>query len=92
MAQTYFFDSGEQHVSPRALAFHEKTKGGVGGGTEGMTFEEGRQLAKILETNGTNALHVRSDWFGQHQGSYHHEVLFYPEPTIPLKEFPRELE
>jgi 2,4-dienoyl-CoA reductase (NADPH2) len=64
----------------------------VGDGSEGMTFDEGRQLAKILEAVGANALHVRSDWFGQHQGSYHHEVLFYPEPHIPLKYFPKELE
>ncbi|MBN1366924.1 MAG: FAD-dependent oxidoreductase [Dehalococcoidales bacterium] len=64
----------------------------VGGGPEGMDFDEGRQLAKILEASGADAFHVRSYWFGQHQGSYHHEVLFYPETQIPLKDFPKELE
>ena len=64
----------------------------VGDGSEQMSFDEGRQLAKILEDNGADAFHVRSYWFGQHQGSYHHEVLFYPEPHVPVKEFPQELE
>jgi 2,4-dienoyl-CoA reductase (NADPH2) len=64
----------------------------VGGGDEGMTLEEGQALAKILQKAGADALHVRSHWFGQHQGSYHHEVLFYPEPHIPLKSFPKELD
>lgn len=64
----------------------------VGGGDEGMTFEEGQALAKILQQAGADSLHVRSHWFGQHQGSFHHEVLFYPEPLIPLKSFPKELD
>lgn len=64
----------------------------VGGGSEGLTLEEGMEVARILEKAGANALHVRSYWFGQHQGSYHHEVLFYPEPHIPLQSFPKELE
>ncbi len=61
----------------------------VGGGDLGMTIEEGKELAQILEKAGANSLHVRHHWFGQHQGSYHHEVLFYPEPEIPLKDFPK---
>ena len=64
----------------------------VGGGDEGMTIEEGKELAQILENAGADSLHVRSHWFGQHQGSYHHEVLFYPEPEIPLKDFPKGLD
>jgi len=64
----------------------------IGGGDEGMTLEEGQELAKILQKAGANSLHVRTHWFGQHQGSYHHDVLFYPEPFIPLKSFPKELD
>jgi len=64
----------------------------IGGGDEGITFEEGQALAQILQKAGADALHVRSHWFGQHQGSYHHDVLFYPEPHIPLKSFPKELD
>ncbi|MFC1902113.1 FAD-dependent oxidoreductase [Chloroflexota bacterium] len=64
----------------------------AGGGDEGTTFEEGQALAKILEGAGADSLQVRSHWFGQHQGSYNQDVLFYPEPHIPLKSFPKELE
>jgi len=64
----------------------------VGAGEEGITVEEGLAIAKIIEAAGADSLHVRSHWFGQHQGSYHHEVLFYPEPQIPLRSFPKELD
>jgi 2,4-dienoyl-CoA reductase (NADPH2) len=64
----------------------------VGGGDEGMTFKESRAVARLLEAAGVDALHVRSHWFGNHVGSYNHENLFYPEPQIPLKSFPRELD
>jgi 2,4-dienoyl-CoA reductase (NADPH2) len=64
----------------------------VGGGDEGITFKESRAVARILEAAGVDALHVRSHWFGNHVGSYNHENLFYPEPQIPLKSFPKELD
>jgi 2,4-dienoyl-CoA reductase (NADPH2) len=64
----------------------------AGGGDEGMTFEESRAVARMLEAAGVDALHVRSHWFGNHVGSYNHENLFYPEPQIPLKSFPKELD
>ena len=64
----------------------------VGGGDEGMTYEEGQELARILEEAGADALQVRSVWFGNHVGSYNNEHLFYPEPQIPLKSFPKELD
>ena len=63
----------------------------VGGGEEGITFEESRAFAKRLEEAGVDALHVRSHWFGNHVGSYNHDNLFFPEPQIPLKDFPKEL-
>jgi 2,4-dienoyl-CoA reductase (NADPH2) len=64
----------------------------IGAGDEGFTIEEGKELARILEREGANSLHVRSMWLGMHQGSYLHEVLFYPEPHMPLKDFPKELD
>ena len=63
----------------------------IGGGDEGITFEESLAIARILEEVGFNALHVRSHWFGHHLGSYNHDNLFYPEPQIPLESFPKEL-
>jgi 2,4-dienoyl-CoA reductase (NADPH2) len=63
-----------------------------GGGSEGMTYQESKAIAKILQEAGADALHIRSQWFGNHVGSYNLENLFYPEPQIPLKSFPKELD
>src|SRR5208283_1851427 len=41
---------------------------------------------------GANSLHIRSHWLGMHQGSFCHDVLFYPEPQIPVKEFPKQMD
>jgi 2,4-dienoyl-CoA reductase (NADPH2) len=60
-----------------------------GAGDLGMTFAEARELAPILEKAGTDALHVRSHWFGHHLGSYNQDNLFYPEPFVPLESFPK---
>jgi 2,4-dienoyl-CoA reductase (NADPH2) len=64
----------------------------IGAGEEGLSIEEAREIAKIYQEAGVDSLHVRSHWAGMHQGSYNHEVLFYPETRIPLKDFPRELD
>jgi 2,4-dienoyl-CoA reductase (NADPH2) len=64
----------------------------VGGGDEGITYEESQAVARILQEAGVDALQVRSHWFGYHVGSYNHDNLFYPEPQIPLKSFPKELD
>jgi len=63
-----------------------------GMGDEGMTFDEGKALAQILEKAGVDALHVRSHWLGHHVASYNQENFFYPEPHIPLESFPRGLD
>lgn len=65
-------------------------EGGVG--DEGMTFGESRELAVILQEAGADALHVRSHWYGHHLGSYNQDNLFYPEPHVPLADFPRGLD
>jgi 2,4-dienoyl-CoA reductase (NADPH2) len=33
---------------------------------------------------------VRNHWLGYHVGGFLPDYLFYPEPPVPLKEFPRE--
>ncbi len=64
----------------------------IGGGDDGMTLAESQVIARLLQEAGADSLQVKSHWFGQHWGSFHHEVLFYPEPRIPLKSFPKELD
>ncbi len=64
----------------------------IGAGDEGITLEEGKEIARIYESIGVDSLHVRSHWTGMHQGSYLQDVLFYPEPHIPLSEFPPEMD
>jgi 2,4-dienoyl-CoA reductase (NADPH2) len=61
-------------------------------GDEALSLEEGKQIARIYQSVGVDSLHVRSHWAGMHQGSYNQENMFYPEPHIPLKDFPKELD
>ena len=63
-----------------------------GVGDLGLSLEENKQLAQIWEQCGADSLHVRSHWVGMHQGSYLSDTLFYPEPHIPLSEFPKEMD
>ena len=55
-----------------------------------LTVEDAQQTAKLLQAAGANAIHVRSHWMGYHVGAYLPDLLFYPEPPIPLKSFPKE--
>ncbi len=64
----------------------------IGAGDEGLTIDEGKQIAKIYESVGVDSLHVRYHWSGMHQGSYLPDNLFYPEPHIPMEEFPKEMD
>lgn len=64
----------------------------VGGGEEGMTIAESKEIAGILEAAGADSLQVRAHWFGQHQGSSHNDLIFYPEPPVPFKDLPKELD
>jgi 2,4-dienoyl-CoA reductase (NADPH2) len=61
-------------------------------GDEALSLEEGKHLARIYQDVGVDSLHVRSHWAGMHQGSYNQENMFYPEPHIPLEDFPKELD
>jgi 2,4-dienoyl-CoA reductase (NADPH2) len=64
----------------------------IGAGAEGITTAEAKAIAAALQAAGVDSLHIRSHWLGVHQGSFCQEVLFYPEPHIPLKDFPREMD
>lgn len=64
----------------------------IGAGEEGLTLEEAKEIARIYEANGVDSLHVRYHWAGMHQGSYLPDNIFYPEPHIPLSEFPKEMD
>ena len=55
-----------------------------------LTVDEARRIARILQDAGANALHIRSHWLGYHVGAYLPDLLFYPEPIVPLKDFPLE--
>lgn len=55
-----------------------------------LTPEDSRGIARLLEEAGADAIQVRSHWLGLHVAAYLPDLLFYPEPPIPLKSFPKE--
>ena len=55
-----------------------------------LTVEDAKGTARVLQAAGADAIHVRSHWLGYHVGGYLPDLLFYPEPVIPLKDFPKE--
>ena len=55
-----------------------------------ISVEEARKTAQILQEAGADAIQVRNHWLGYHVGGFLPDYLFYPEPPIPLKEFPKE--
>ncbi len=55
-----------------------------------MTVEDSQGLAKLLEAAGADAIQVRNSWLGYHVGGFLPDYLFYPEPPIPVQEFPKE--
>jgi 2,4-dienoyl-CoA reductase (NADPH2) len=64
----------------------------IGAGADGLNTTETKEIAKLYQQAGADSLHIRSHWLGVHQGSFCQDVLFYPEPHIPLKEFPKEMD
>jgi 2,4-dienoyl-CoA reductase (NADPH2) len=55
-----------------------------------LTPEDSREIARLLQEAGADAIQVRSHWLGFHIGSYLPEALFYPEPVVPLGSMPKE--
>jgi 2,4-dienoyl-CoA reductase (NADPH2) len=44
----------------------------------------------LIQEAGADAIQVRSHWLGRHVCGFLPELLFYPEPPIPLESFPKE--
>jgi 2,4-dienoyl-CoA reductase (NADPH2) len=65
---------------------------GEKGKNEDRDFEEARQLARMLERAGADALQIRFYWLHHDISVLTPEVLFYPEPHIPLKDYPKGLD
>ncbi len=63
-----------------------------GAGDLGITAEEGIEIAKIYESIGVDSLQVRNHLHGHHQGSYLHNLLWYPELCIPEDELCEEMD
>lgn len=59
---------------------------------ECLTLEDSLKIARIIEQSGADAIQVRSQWIGRHDSSFLTDHLFYPEPPVPLKLFPKELD
>jgi 2,4-dienoyl-CoA reductase (NADPH2) len=55
-----------------------------------LTVEDSRGAAKLFERAGADAVQVRSHWLGWHVGGFLPDVLFYPEPPVPVETFPKE--
>jgi len=60
--------------------------------TECLALEDSLKIARIIEQSGADAIQVRSQWIGRHDSSFLTDHLFYPEPPVPLKLFPKELD
>lgn len=60
--------------------------------TECLSLKDSLKIAGIIEKAGADAIQVRSQWIGRHDSSFLTDHLFYPEPPVPLKSFPKELD
>jgi 2,4-dienoyl-CoA reductase (NADPH2) len=55
-----------------------------------LTHADSCNAARLIQEAGADAIQVRSHWLGRHICGFLPELLFYPEPPIPLKSFPNE--
>ena len=55
-----------------------------------LTFEDAKKNVQIFQEAGADAIMVRNSWLGYHVCGFLPDYLFYPQPPIPLKEFPKE--
>jgi len=55
-----------------------------------LTPELARENARFLEKAGADAIMVRSHWLGYHVPGYLPDLLFYPDPPVPVENFPKE--
>jgi 2,4-dienoyl-CoA reductase (NADPH2) len=59
---------------------------------ECLTAADSRGIARILQAAGVDSIQVRSQWLGRHDASFLTDHFYYPEPPIPLKSFPAEID
>jgi 2,4-dienoyl-CoA reductase (NADPH2) len=55
-----------------------------------LTAELALGTARLIQQAGADMIHVRSHWLGYHVGAYLTDVFFFPDPPLPIKEFPKE--
>jgi 2,4-dienoyl-CoA reductase (NADPH2) len=55
-----------------------------------LTPEDSRGIAQMVEKAGADAIQIRSHWLGWHVGGFLPDVLFYPEPPVPVESMPKE--
>jgi len=55
-----------------------------------LTAGDSRAISKLVEKAGADALQIRSHWLGWHAAGFLTDALFYPEPPIPIEDFPKE--
>ena len=60
--------------------------------SECLSLDDSLQIARIIQDAGADAVQVRSHWIGRHDASFLTDHLCYPEPPVPLKSFPPELD
>lgn len=54
--------------------------------------DDSRGIARRLQEAGADAVQVRAHWLGYHLVGLYPEVLYYPEPFMPVEKFPKELD
>lgn len=57
-----------------------------------FSHEDSREAARLAEAAGADAVQVRSHWIGRHVPGFLPDLLFYPEPPVPQRDFPKEYE
>ena len=55
-----------------------------------LTPDLALRYARLFQEAGVDSIHVRSHWLGYHVGAYLTDVFFFPEPPLPVSEFPKE--
>jgi 2,4-dienoyl-CoA reductase (NADPH2) len=59
---------------------------------ECMSLEDCLKVAPIIQAAGADAVQIRSQWIGRHDASFLTDHMCYPEPPVPLMNFPKELD
>jgi len=60
--------------------------------SECLTLEDCMGICKIVEKAGADAIQVRHQWLGRHDASFLTDHFYYPEPPVPIKRIPPEID